>query len=144
MQTLWEKEKMLVSSIFSFFLNVCLKASFSGSFNLSQTRSGFYMSAEQIFENTEGKGETARNNQFLLFPQGFLPIWKTSCRFHEILNSHLQTLSVWKSLKFVIWELGLCGKRLKPFSIFVAFVEDNATMSSIGYFENHVSYFVQN
>ena len=31
-------------------------------------------------------------------------------------------------------------------SVFVAFVEDNANMSSIGYFENHVSwaYFVQN
>ena len=29
-------------------------------------------------------------------------------------------------------------------SIFVAFVEDNGTMSSIRYFENHVSYFVQN
>ena len=28
--------------------------------------------------------------------------------------------------------------------LFVAFVEDNATMSSIRYFENHVSYFVQN
>ena len=27
--------------------------------------------------------------------------------------------------------------------IFVAFVEDNAIMSSIQYFENHVSYFVQ-
>ena len=27
---------------------------------------------------------------------------------------------------------------------FVAFVEDNATMSSIRYFENHLSYFVQN
>ena len=30
-----------------------------------------------------------------------------------------------------------------PGSIFVAFVEDN-TMSSKWYFENHVSYFVQN
>ena len=31
-------------------------------------------------------------------------------------------------------------------SVFVASVEDNANMSSIGYFENHVSwaYFVQN
>ena len=29
-------------------------------------------------------------------------------------------------------------------NIFVAFVEDNATMSSIRYFENHASYFVQN
>ena len=29
-------------------------------------------------------------------------------------------------------------------NIFVAFVEDNATESSIRYVENHVSYFVQN
>ena len=28
--------------------------------------------------------------------------------------------------------------------VFVEFIEDNATMSSIRYFENHVSYFVQN
>ena len=28
--------------------------------------------------------------------------------------------------------------------VFVAFVEDNATMSSVPYFENRVSYFVQN
>ena len=28
--------------------------------------------------------------------------------------------------------------------IFVAYIEDNATMSSIRYFENHVSYFVEN
>ena len=30
------------------------------------------------------------------------------------------------------------------FLLFVVFVKDNATMSSIGYFENHVLYFVQN
>ena len=30
------------------------------------------------------------------------------------------------------------------FNIFLVIVEDNATMSSIRYFENHVSYFVQN
>ena len=35
----------------------------------------------------------------------------------------------------MIWHL------LTYFFIFVAFVEDNATMSSILYFENHVSYF---
>ena len=29
-------------------------------------------------------------------------------------------------------------------SIFVHFVEDNATLSSIRYFKNHISYFVQN
>ena len=33
------------------------------------------------FENTVGKGEIARNKQFLLFPQFFLSIWKTFCHF---------------------------------------------------------------
>ena len=41
---------------------------------LSQTSNGFYVSAVQVFENTVGKGEIARNEQFLLFPQCFLPI----------------------------------------------------------------------
>ena len=36
------------------------------------------------FENTVGKGEIARNEQFLLFPQCFLPIWRTFCHFKQI------------------------------------------------------------
>ena len=56
------------------------------------------------FENTEGKGEIACNEQFLLFPQCFLPIWRTFCHFHQIWNCHLQSLWVWKSLKFIVWE----------------------------------------
>ena len=36
------------------------------------------------------------------------------------------------------------AKRPKLFAIFVAFVEDNTTMSLIRYFENYASYFVQN
>ena len=36
------------------------------------------------FENTVGKGEIARNEQFLLLPQCFLPIWITFCHFHQI------------------------------------------------------------
>ena len=35
---------------------------------LSQTSPGFYVSAEQSFESTVGKGEIAHNEQFLLFP----------------------------------------------------------------------------
>ena len=35
----------------------------------------------QAFENTVGKGEIARNEQFLLFPQCFLPVWITFCHF---------------------------------------------------------------
>ena len=50
-----------------------------------------------------GKGEIARNEQFLLFPQCFLPVWKIFFHFRQIWNCRLQTLSVWKSLKFVVW-----------------------------------------
>ena len=35
-------------------------------------------------ENTVGKGEIARYEQFLLFPQCFLPFWRTFCHFHQI------------------------------------------------------------
>ena len=56
------------------------------------------------FENTVGKGEIASSEQFLLFPQCFLPVWSTFCHFYQILNCRLQTLPVWKGLKFVLWE----------------------------------------
>ena len=51
-----------------------------------------------------GKGEIARNEQFLLFPQCFLSVRVTLCHFCQTLNCRLQTLSVWKSLKFLVWE----------------------------------------
>ena len=38
------------------------------------------------------------------FSQCFLPLSKTFCHFHQNSNCRLQTLSVWKSLKFVVWE----------------------------------------
>ena len=34
----------------------------------------------------------------------FYPFWRTFCHFHQTQNCHLQTLSVWDSLKFVAWE----------------------------------------
>ena len=37
----------------------------------------------KAFENTVGKGEIARNEQFLLFPQCFLPIWEAFCHFYQ-------------------------------------------------------------
>ena len=49
---------------------------------LSQTSPGFYVSVVQVFENTAGKGEIARNEQFLLFPQCFLPFKITCCHHH--------------------------------------------------------------
>ena len=56
------------------------------------------------FESTVRKGEIACNRQRLLFPQCFLPFWRTFHYFHQIQNSRLLTLSVWKSLIFVIWD----------------------------------------
>ena len=49
------------------------------------------------FENTVGKGESAHNEQFLLFPQCFPPVWRSFCHFRQIWNCCLQTLSFWKS-----------------------------------------------
>ena len=68
---------------------------------ISQTSPGFYVSAVQVFWNTVGK---ARYEQLLLFQKCFVPICRTFCHFHHIWNCCLQTLSVWKSLKFVVWE----------------------------------------
>ena len=56
------------------------------------------------FENTVGKGEIARKEQFLLFPQCFLPIWRNFCHLHENKKCCLQTPLFWKSLKFVVWK----------------------------------------
>ena len=53
---------------------------------------------------TLGKGEIARNDQFLLFPQCFLAFWIAFSHVYQISNCRLPTLSVRKSLKFVIWE----------------------------------------
>ena len=55
------------------------------------------------FENSVGKGEIARNEQFLLFPECFLTIQRTFALYLSNLKWCLQTLSVWKSLKFVVW-----------------------------------------
>ena len=52
-----------------------------------------------------GKGNIAHNEQFVLFPQCFLPVRRTFCCFHQIRNCHLQTLSFSKRLNFVVWEM---------------------------------------
>ena len=56
LKTLWEKEKLLVTSNFSFS------------------------------------------------PQCFLPVWKTFCQFYQIWNCRLQSVTVSKRLKFIVWE----------------------------------------
>ena len=51
---------------------------------LSHTMTSFDAPGKKPFENTVGKGEIASNEQFLLFPQCFLPIWITFCHFRQI------------------------------------------------------------
>ena len=51
-----------------------------------------------------GKGEIAQNEQFLLFPQCFLPVFENFVPFPSNSKCRLQKISVWKSLKFVVWE----------------------------------------
>ena len=50
------------------------------------------------------KEKIARYEQFLLFPQCFQHFQRISRHFHQIQNCCLQTLSVWKSLKFFVRE----------------------------------------
>ena len=71
---------------------------------LSQTSPGFTCLKYKSLENTVRKGKIARNKQFLLFSQCFLPVWRTLCHFYQVSNCRLQTLWIWKSLKLVIWE----------------------------------------
>ena len=74
------------------------------SLTLSKTSPGFTCLQYKSFENTVGKGEIACNEKFLLFLQCFLSVWITFCHFQQVQNCHLQTLSVYKLLKFVVWE----------------------------------------
>ena len=57
----------------------------SGHLTLSQTSFCFFTCLQyKPFVKHCGKGDFARNEQFLLFSQCFLPIWITFCHFHQI------------------------------------------------------------
>ena len=71
---------------------------------LSQTSPGFYVAAVQVFRKHGGKRRNCLTEQSLLFPQCFLFIWMDLLPFSSNLKLSSATLSVWKSLKFVVWE----------------------------------------
>ena len=48
-----------------------------------QASPGFYVSQHKSFEDTVGKGEVARNEQLLLFPQCFPPYLRTFRRINQ-------------------------------------------------------------
>ena len=58
------------------------------------------------FENTVGKKEIARNEQFLLFPQYFLPVWVTFFHFHEILKLSSANSSILNESKICCLVMG--------------------------------------
>ena len=62
------------------------------------------------FENTWEKEKLQVTSNLSFSPQCFLPVWRIFSNFHQILNCRLQALSVWKSLRVVVWE------RVNPFS----------------------------
>ena len=69
LKTLQEMKKLLIMSNLSFSHSV---------FYLFGELSDFFMCLQYMsFENTAGNEEIAHNEQFLLFPQCFLPIWRT-------------------------------------------------------------------
>ena len=76
-----------------------LKAPF---LNPSPNKSWFlHVCSTSVLKTMWEKGEIAHNEQFLLFPQCFLPFWITLRRFHPIQNWNLFQIG---SQKFVIWE----------------------------------------
>ena len=86
MKTLWEKEKMLVTSIFSFSHNVFKRPICQG-----QRSRDFVVNdpRKKPFDNIVGKAENVGNHHFLLFPQYFLSFAKQMSVFDSHLNSSL-------------------------------------------------------
>ena len=78
---MWEKRKLLVKSNFCFptFFSISM---YCKHVNLFPNKPWFFTCLlQKPFENTLGKGEIARNKQFLLFPQCFYLLEKLSAIF---------------------------------------------------------------
>ena len=106
------------------------------------------------FENTAGKGEIAPNEQFLLFLQCFLRIWRTFCHFHQIQNWHLHALDLEESKKPSFGKglntskkqaseniAGKAAKMISNFSTCPKLSEILVSNLSTANFSNHYKYF---
>ena len=78
-----ERRKMPISS-FAYLIRTMFSYAFFPTvpLSLSKTTQCFTWLLHKSFENTVGKGEIARNEQFLLFPQCFLFFLRTFRHFH--------------------------------------------------------------
>ena len=105
-------KRLLVSS--SYCLPYMVLLIFSSIFFLYFTSSKFWkvkvgLEPGPVFtnhplENTVGKGETACNEQFLLFLQCFLTFWVTFSSFSSNFKLSFANSFSLGSLKFVVWE----------------------------------------
>ena len=59
---------------------------------------------ESLLSTMWEKEELLITSNFSFSHSVFYPFGWAFCHFHQIWNCCLQTLSVWKSLKFVVWE----------------------------------------
>ena len=75
-------------------------------FTLFQTSSGFHVSAEHLLKTLREKEKLLVTSNFSFSPCVFYSFEELSAIFIKL--CHLQTLSIRKSLKFVVWE------RVKP------------------------------
>ena len=57
----------------------------------------FLRICSKSLENTGGKGEVAREKQFLLFPQYLPPFWRTFCHFYYFKVSSANSFSLEES-----------------------------------------------
>ena len=66
-KTLWEKEKLLITSNFSFSHNVFKRLVSQGRQKVSLCGNGLMILKKEALENTVGKEENSGNQHFLLF-----------------------------------------------------------------------------
>ena len=88
------------------------------------------MSAVQVFRNTVGKGEIARNEQFPLFPQ-FSNRSESSLPFSSILKLSANSFSLDELLKFVVWNRVNSIVNAKFCSLYADFDRNTYEMDSV-------------
>ena len=94
LKTLWEKEKLLITSNFSFFSTVF--STHLENFPLFSS----HLELKTLWE----KEKLLVMSNFSFSHCVFYPFEELYAIFIGVKKSRLQTLSVWKSLQFVVWE----------------------------------------
>ena len=147
LKILSEKEKMLITSIFSFYFFASLPAdrnqtiwttylSSKNAFNLTLLSAILTSMRKKAYGNLAGKGENAGTDHFLLCPKCFLPNWRQFLSKNKFLDWFKQQFFILVQIESICWQnksdfkTGIlfkmgrkhCGKRRKcwlpAFSLF--------------------------